>query len=394
MGSMVYLRCGHLEVECAKNYGGDHRALFQSGDIATHPFETDLGDILPYTSLSRPLGSIVPRLPLLGITAESVAEECVREMHEYWDPHASEPEPPAPEEVIEMLSRIKAEELSYDESRPEGWWRIAPSAPLDESMRTRVAAALDHAQAWGLLALIALTDGGLDLKVTWDVGEALLGGWIDDEWLQELLPTNRRFLIVGEGTSDTAIIRAALELLYPEVADFFYFVDMDKGYPFSGTGNVYRFVQGLASMQVLNRVLVILDNDVAGCTTHGQIMGLGLPANIAAMVLPHMSAFESFRTAGPSGPRTEDINGRAVSTECFLDLSYGSKQPPVVRWTNYDGKAQKYQGSLEAKDGYNRHFVKRVAKGNHASSYDFSKLKVLVDAVLQRCADLAHVMAQ
>jgi hypothetical protein len=49
-----------------------------------------------------------------------------------------------------------------------------------------------------------------------------------------------RFLIVTEGSSDAAIIGKAFRLLSPHIADFFDFVDMEEGYPFSGTGNVFR----------------------------------------------------------------------------------------------------------------------------------------------------------
>ena len=39
---------------------------------------------------------------------------------------------------------------------------------------------------------------------------------------------------------------------------------MEEGYPFSGTGNVFRFVQGLISIAVQNQMLVLFDNDAEG----------------------------------------------------------------------------------------------------------------------------------
>ena len=59
------------------------------------------------------------------------------------------------------------------------------------------------------------------------------------------LPQSDRFLIVTEGSSDGKILFHAIRLLRPEIADFFYFVDMEKGYPFTGTGNLLNFCRGL-----------------------------------------------------------------------------------------------------------------------------------------------------
>jgi hypothetical protein len=52
--------------------------------------------------------------------------------------------------------------------------------------------------------------------------------------------------------------------LPPHIADFFDFVDREEGYPISRTGNLFRFVQGLISIRVLNNVIVIYDNDAEG----------------------------------------------------------------------------------------------------------------------------------
>ena len=63
-------------------------------------------------------------------------------------------------------------------------------------------------------------------------------------------------------------------MLRPHIADFFKFVDMEEGYPFSGTGNFFRFTQGLASIGILNNVVVIYDNDAEGTAKLGATQRL------------------------------------------------------------------------------------------------------------------------
>jgi len=84
------------------------------------------------------------------------------------------------------------------------------------------------------------------------------------------LNQHQKLLIVTEGSSDSKIIQKALSILKPEYADFFRFIDMEEGYPFSGTRNLYRFCQGLVSIGILNRVVVLYDNDAEGVSVVGK----------------------------------------------------------------------------------------------------------------------------
>jgi hypothetical protein len=115
-----------------------------------------------------------------------------------------------------------------------------------------------------ILRLLALNRKNLDLQVAWCFADLLEGGWTAREDLARALPRSNRFLIVTEGSSDAKILAHALKLLRPVIADFFYFVDMEEGYPFTGTGNVLNFTRGLSKIGILNNVLVVYDNDAEG----------------------------------------------------------------------------------------------------------------------------------
>jgi hypothetical protein len=166
------------------------------------------------------------------------------------------------------------------------------------------------------------------------------------------------------------------------VADFFDFVDMSENYPFTGTGNVTRFVQGLAKIKIQNRILVVLDNDTAGHAALKILETLALPPNIRLAVLPDLEECRKVRCLGPSGEQFENVNGRAVSIEWFLDLQFGNQGPITVRWTAYDARQDKYQGELLHKEEYTRAFFEM---SNRERNYDFTKLAHAWSHLLKRC---------
>jgi len=163
--------------------------------------------------------------------------------------------------------------------------------------------------------MLAQNPRNLDLVVTWHFADVVEGGWVDRSDITMGPSPEQRFLLVTEGSSDSAVVRKALSLRRDDISDFFTFVDMERGYPFTGSGNVYRFCQGLVSIGISNQVVVLLDNDAAGIEALHKIRRLGLPRNMRALALPDLPVFERVLTDGPAGSGTENINGRAASLE-------------------------------------------------------------------------------
>jgi hypothetical protein len=137
--------------------------------------------------------------------------------------------------------------------------------------------------AWSILRIFALNPDHQELPVTWQFADLIEGGCAHRQDFLRPLPEAKRFLIVTEGSSDAKVLAHALCLLRPSIADFFYFVDMEQGYPFTGTGNVLNFCRGLCKINILNNVLVIYDNDAEGAARHKDILKLSLPANMRTM---------------------------------------------------------------------------------------------------------------
>jgi hypothetical protein len=233
-----------------------------------------------------------------------------------------------------------------------------------------------------ILRLLIENPENSDMELEWRTQDLIDGGWTNDDEIYVGVQEEDKFLIVTEGSSDTFIIRKTLELLYPDILDFFSFVDMEDNYPFTGTGNLYRFCQGLTSIRIQNKTLIIFDNDLEGIEKYEKTIELDIPKNMNVMKLPNLDKFNNFLSVGPSGEFNDNINGKAIAIECFLDLS--SEKTPRIRWSNFNEKMQKYQGSIEKKDKYVREF-KKVRTTN--DKYDFSKLEILIEEIYKNCVE-------
>ena len=226
---------------------------------------------------------------------------------------------------------------------------------------------MENLSSHSVLRLLAENPAAAQLPVIWAYADVEHGGWAArEEFVRRLEPANR-FLIVTEGSSDAAILKHALKILRPHIADFFDFVDMEEGYPFSGTGNLYKFIQGTISIAVQNNVIVLFDNDTEGWFNFERCKQLNVPDNMDVLKLPHREEFRGFQTVGPSGIHRLDINGQAAAMECYLQLDDNA----CVRWTSFNSALKAYQGGLINKDVYKNEFL---AQKERVASYDYTRI--------------------
>jgi hypothetical protein len=176
-----------------------------------------------------------------------------------------------------------------------------------------------------------------------------------------------------------------LSLLKLEIADFFRFIDVSERHPFSGTGNLVKFAEGLVKIDVHNQVVFVLDNDAEGFEAYQRISDMNLPPNMRAMMLPTLEEFRAFPARGPEGVTNTDINGRAAAIECYLDLNHHGFEPAKVVWTNYKKELDLYHGALEFKDSYTKAFLKQTTETVSAGNYSVHKLQVVLDALIAEC---------
>lgn len=413
MGSMISLAVGRLEIDWGKNHGFvDHSALFQPSDLAKIPYfyarpqsrgDGDGSDWEIITEmkdgLSKRLSHVIARVNLLGHTAAV----CEKEFVSLASLHGVDTDAFPFVSLQNALASVDVNSIdpNYGEggedfgkfARREILPRLGLNSILDVGTRFDVAEAMENLSAYTVLHLLALNATARDLNVQWAFNYLEDGGWAKREDFVRPVEQASRFLVVTEGSSDAAIIGKAFQLLKPHIADFFDFVDMQDGYPFSGTGNLFRFVQGLVGIRVLNNVLVVYDNDAEGVANFHRTRALNLPANIRVMKLPDLDCFERFSTVGPNGEHAENINGRAAAIEAYLDLP----KDACVRWSSYNDKAGAYQGELLHKKQYAQRLLRQRTKD---PDYRYDKISTVLDLLvdnataMRETVTMAHYIAE
>jgi len=312
MGSIIYLSVGRLEIDWGKNYGfTDHSALFQSTDIAEVPYyyvdendpqneDGEYNVITEYkVGLSKPLTQVVERITLLGHTLK-----CARREFDYFSLlNSFDRTKFSFDQLAQALASVDVRCVSSDDSEGDDpgdlfrryifeQLRLAEIVDDPDYVRFHLRHGMENLSAYTILLLLAQNPSATNLPVNWQFADVEHGGWARRGEFVKTLDQSNRFLIVTEGSSDAAIIKHAFGLLKPHLSDFFDFVDMNEGYPFSGTGNLYNFTKGLISIGVQNNVLIIYDNDAEGVSSFKRTAKLNIPSNMRVLKLPDLPAFE------------------------------------------------------------------------------------------------------
>jgi HEPN/Toprim N-terminal domain 1 len=406
MGSMIHLSVGRLEIDWGKNNGfTDHSGLFQPTDVTNVPYYY-AGDeyvdaagekqwkilIEKKEGLSKKLNEVGARIELLGYTLKTCRKEfmCLADLNDF-DSDVFRFDDLRNALATVDVGAIKLDYGAGDDDFGEFFReQIYPKLgmeklPADDARRTLYSAAegMENLSSHSILRLLADNSNAADLPVIWTYKDVEDGGWAKHgEFVRPLEPSNK-FLIVTEGSSDAAILQHAFRLLRPHIADFFSFVDMEEGYPFSGTGNLYKFVQGLISIGVQNNAIILFDNDAEGVFGHERCRRLNVPANMKVLRLPDIDSFRQFKTMGPDGEHVSDINGKAAAIECYLDFG----DQGVVRWNNFNEGAKTYQGELVGKDRVKNQFLGHKSR---ETDYDYSKIEIVLDLIVANCVAISE----
>lgn len=260
------------------------------------------------------------------------------------------------------------------------------------SERSHFGTLLGFLHPYSVIRVLAENPANLDLEVLWDYGNFVDAGWAQNSEFVAGARRTQTYLIATEGTSDTHILKRAIALLRSDIQDFFRFIEVEDRHPFSGTGNLAKFAEGLVKIDVHNRVVFLFDNDAEGHDAYSSLQRFAFPVNMRAMVLPDLDELRNFPARGPDGVSSTDINGRAAAIECYLDLRLKDRKPPQVTWTNYKEKLDVYQGALDFKESYANAFYHATAESITLNEYDVSKLRIVLDALLHQCAQMAEQM--
>ncbi|WP_226648984.1 HEPN/Toprim-associated domain-containing protein [Microbulbifer variabilis] len=424
MGTEITLDVAGVSLTYSKNHRGvDHGSIFQEKDrkaIKSQQinYDCDIDESEDPTPLemgfTRPLKSLATRLELLGFNLdrvqreyEKVVKDWIEEQQSFFDND---------ELVLDLMSFsefcafIHAHPLSdldntfisgFDEASTKkivgrfdeiNLERIPCYKSYDASAYSERGFFLDLVNIlhpYSTLRLLSEVVANLDVSVEWQYGPLVEAGWSTEGEFVANAQRTETFLIATEGSSDVHILKHALELLEPDVIDFFRFIDVSESHPFSGTGNLVKFAEGLAKIDVQNQVLFVFDNDAEGLDAYNRLSRLALPVNMRGIMLPEIETFRQFPAEGPEGLRNSDINRRAAAIECYLDLEVGGYPPAKVRWSSYKKSLELYQGALEYKDSYSKEFLKQTPETLAQGGYNVSKIEAILGLLIAECTAIA-----
>lgn len=389
---MITLGIGHFEVDWGKNnIFRHHSALFRASDVADIEYYYAEGIIEKRPGLRSPLRTVKSRLDLLGYSEQRIEvmyDQFQAEFPDYYNiPEISFADFKTAVSEIDLRT-VALDEEAVDDGLGEFALRYMVNLPtlrrilpVDRLALSGLGDYFENLDPYILLRILASVPENWDFNLEWRYSDVVDGGWAELDDVVRPLDQNQKILIVTEGSSDARILETTLSKYRPDVADFFYFVDMEEHYPFTGTGNLLRFCEGLSRISIQNQVIVLFDNDCTGIESYQRACAIPRPSNIVVMRLPDHQDFVRFPTVGPTGEGIENINGSAVAIENFLDLSLVSGTKPRIRWTSYNRKLGKYQGELEKKEDYTSAFHDCI-KNNHC--YDASRIKFLLSYIIEQ----------
>lgn len=427
MGTEIQLELGGIGLDYAKNnMGADHGFLFQAGDQTRRQADgvdyayfaeiPDDGALERYEAcFARPLKRVLPRLDLLGHTVDVARAEYESVLGEGMDvfpkitaDDSSARESMSFDEFCAFCGRFRLSELdtnyiAYEtenrdriargrfDAMADDLSRLPPSyeQQLYWSEQSFFGSTVCALSAYSMLQVFGRGEANLDAEVVWQFGPIVEAGWVPADAFQAGAGRRHSVLVATEGTSDARILRRAIDVLRPDVADFFRFIDVDQSHPFPGTGNLVKFAEGLVHIDVQNRILFLLDNDAEGLAGFRRIDAMSKPVNMRTMMLPTLQDFTRFPARGPEGTALSDINERAAAIECYLDLSLSGRPAAQVVWSNYKKESDRWQGALDHKDTYTRCFLEQSDASLTDGSYNTRKLELVLDRLIAEATALA-----
>ena len=162
-------------------------------------------------------------------------------------------------------------------------------------------------------------------------------------------PENAPRIVLTEGSTDGAVLKAALALLYPHLEGYYSFLDFESTRAAGGAGHLVSVVKAFAGAGITNRIIALFDNDTAAREAVRALQTVRLPPNFAVRHYPDLELLRAYPTLGPGGLTTLDVNGLAASIELYFGkdvLSDGQGGMIPVRWKGYSDALRNDQGEV------------------------------------------------
>ncbi|MBL9043136.1 MAG: hypothetical protein JNM83_16105 [Myxococcales bacterium] len=142
---------------------------------------------------------------------------------------------------------------------------------------------------------------------------------------------NSPIIVLTEGPSDIEILKTSIEVLYPHLSGYFYFLDLNL--PFNekrrldlGAKMLARQVESFISAKIQNRIIALFDNDIAGWDACGHLVKEKLPENLRVFPLPDLEFTQNYPIKNNGTIEICDINRKGCSIELYLGKNIISKK--------------------------------------------------------------------
>lgn len=203
-------------------------------------------------------------------------------------------------------------------------------------------------------------------------------------------PENSPRIILTEGSTDAAILKAALGLLYPHLSAYYSFLDFDSSRSPGGAGHLVSLVKAFSAAGITNRIVALFDNDTTAREATRALETISLPPNIAVRHYPDLELLRIYPTLGPGGLASLDVNGLAGSIELYLGedvLREGQDTLTPVQWKGYSETLKQYQGEVMRKTKLHAMFHEKIAHcradSDALKSTDWSGLSAILQEIFR-----------
>ncbi|SNR97929.1 HEPN/Toprim-associated domain-containing protein [Flavobacterium sp. ov086] len=216
-------------------------------------------------------------------------------------------------------------------------------------------------------------------------------------YLDSSLPF-QKIIILTEGASDSKILMKALRLLYPQVSNYFSFLDFDDYKAEGGSAMLEKTVKSFAAAGISNKIIALFDYDAAGLASFQRLKKIKFPENFRIISLPPIELADSYPTIGSDGMiKHENVNGCACSIEMYLGIDIladdaGHLAP--VKWRSIEPQLKIFQGEISGKARLQKNYFKKAkaAQKKEAlqSDQDWSGLISVFERIFEAAATMDH----
>lgn len=201
--------------------------------------------------------------------------------------------------------------------------------------------------------------------------------------------TRENIVIIAEGASDLVYLEKTLDILYPEMSNYFSFFDIKSPRVPGGVEEIVRLVKGIIGAKINSRFCVIFDNDYVGLSGLNRLKGIKIPKNITLMHYPDMLAFESYPVVIDRRLRNMNINRVGCSIELYFGQDvlweHGSLSPLQLT-DNGHGRQARIMNKPRIQKKFKEKCKQALNQGIHPEQ-DWSGMRAIWDSIFKAVCD-------